>query len=130
MSSSKRTAFASYVRQLADQFGLKDWAIEVPETPPDGTAIAATWMAYGQRLARIHLSDKFLCDTPEDQRDTIVHELLHLHFAAMDGLVTDWLEADKHKAYSRMFEYGIDAIAIAVSPRLPLPGSKPKESSR
>lgn len=118
-----REDFAPYARQLAVRLGLRDWRIEIGDVPPPNSdsSEASTWTAYGQRRAEIYLSDRFLGASPEDQRDTVVHELLHLHFAAMDGLVTDWLEAVHQKSYSRMFEYVIEAVAVAIASLFPLP---------
>lgn len=118
-----RADFQPYVRSLADSIGLKDWKIQISEAPPPNSdsAEASTWTAYGQRRAEIYLSDRFLGSSSEEQRDTVVHELLHLHFAPMDGIVTDVVEAGPYKAYSRLFEYGIDAVAVAIAPRFLLP---------
>lgn len=121
MTEAERGRWLTYVRALADRMGLKDWTITVPSGPPVGQSDASTWMCYGRRVARIHLPDSFVHESPEEQRDTIVHELLHLHFNAMDGLVTDWLDGEKIKGYQRMFEHGIDAVAAALALHLPLP---------
>ena len=121
MTDAEREKWSAYVRDIADRIGLKDWTITVPGTPPRDHADASMWMCYGRRVARVHLPDSIRHEPPEEQRDIVVHELVHLHFAAMDGTVTDWLDEDKGKAYNRLFEYGIDAMAAALAPHMPLP---------
>jgi hypothetical protein len=124
MTDVERVRWQRYARDLADRMGLKDWTIEFPgerwHANDNGGSASAT-LAYGRRLIRIHLPDRFHCDSLEEQRDSIVHELVHCHFAMMDGMVEDWLDGEKYKAYRRAWEYGIDAMAAALAPHLPLP---------
>lgn len=117
----RRQKFLPYVRRCADIMGLKDWQIGVKDEAPKDNTIASVWMRYGGKEADVYLSDDFLGRTPEQQRTDIAHELTHLHFAPMDGMVREWLDDGKTKAYDRMFEYGIDAVGEMIAPFLPLP---------
>lgn len=121
MTDPRKQAFAAYLRELADRMGLKDWEITVKDGPPDDrSARCSVWMRYGGKQARTYLSEEFLRGTPEEQRADLVHELVHLHFAAMDGVVEDALSPEMYRAYQRLWEYGIDGIAEAWAPSLPL----------
>lgn len=116
-----RSEFLPYVRRLADLMGLKDWTVEIVDEAPSNDAEASTVMVYGRKLARIRFSAKFLDDTPEGQRETVVHELTHLHLMPMDGVISDLLNEEHYRIYMRFMEYGIDGIAEAWAPHLPLP---------
>jgi hypothetical protein len=121
MRDDERERWATYVRDIADRMGLKDWTITVPGAPPEDHDDASTRMSYGRKVARVYLPDSFRHETPEEQRDIIVHELVHPHFAAMDGMAEDWLDSDRYVAFLRMFEYGVDAMAAVIAPHMPLP---------
>jgi hypothetical protein len=125
MTDPRKQLFSPYVRQIADLMGLKDWIVHVGDGPPTASnANASTFLRYGAKDALIKLSEDFLNDPPAHQRITIVHELIHLHLAPADGLITDFLgdETDpRYKAYWRMMEYAIDGLAVAWAETLPLP---------
>lgn len=122
MRDERRQRFAPYVRLLADAMGLKDWEITVADGPPRSpTAHAGVFMHYGQRRADVHLGDSFLDEPPDRQRLHLAHELVHLHFAAVDGLAEDWLDDSRYAGFLRLFEYGVDAVATAWAPHLPPP---------
>ena len=118
-----RSDFCPYVRDLANRMGLRDWAFEIPRTQPDDTeANAAIFCAFGRKHGEIRLSDSFLEDsTPEEQRQTLCHELAHALFAPMHQFLRDTLDEHAFKAYLLLFEYGIDATADALAPHMPLP---------
>jgi hypothetical protein len=121
MTDPRKQAFAGYLRELAGRMGLKDWHVTISDDPPDDrSARCSVWMRYGGKQAKTYLSEEFLRGTPEEQRADLAHELLHLHFAAADGVIEDWLAADAYKAYQRLWEYGIDGVAEAWAPLLPL----------
>lgn len=117
----RRQRFLPYIRRCADLMGLKDWQVRVEDETSKDDTIAQAWMRYGGKEAHIYLSDDFLGRAPDRQRTDIAHELTHLHFAPMDGMVRQWLDEGKQQAYDRMFEYGIDAVGEMIAPFLPLP---------
>ena len=81
--------------------------------------------------AKIILGDSFRELSPSEQRDTIVHELLHCHFATVDEYVSDTVPVLIGKpaytawesAYDLMQERAIDNVAVAISALgvIPLP---------
>jgi hypothetical protein len=88
-------------------------------------------MAYGRRSATILLGEEYLKSSPADRRETLVHELLHLHFAHADELVSDSLGDLLGKsayevfesAHNLVMERAIDAVAVAIGDMgtIPLP---------
>lgn len=127
-----RKDFCPYVKELANKMGLRDWSFEIVREQPDvdssgGPSTAAIGCVYGRKMATIKLSDGFLEDaTPEEQRQTLCHELAHALFAPMHQFLHDELEGPAFKAYLLLMEYGIDATADAIAPHMPLPSMTEK----
>lgn len=121
MIDPRKQAFLPYLRSLADRMGLRDWEVKVADEPPrDSSASAGVFLPYGMRYVKVHLGESFLDGTPEERRTTLVHELVHVHFAAASGMAEDLIGDGERKCWLRMFEYGIDAVAEAWAPSLPL----------
>jgi hypothetical protein len=123
-----RKALIAYIRETADAVGLRDWEIRLSsERAADGKA-ASVQAAFGRKFARILIGKDFSDESPEDQRDTIVHELIHLHLEPAADMVYGDLEkilgrpADAvfTNGFDRQLEYAIDALASALAPHLPL----------
>lgn len=133
----------AYVDELKPLMELRDWDVTVVlredyegdcELPAEDEATASAETGLNRRWATIILHPPFFGDrTAEERRQTIVHELLHLHFSqawkfangeALPSLVRElpftagrfWLDA-----WSSAMEYGIDAIAQGWADQLPLP---------
>ena len=73
----------------------------------------------GRKYANLRLGECFLVDAAEEQRHTIVHELLHCHL----GPMTRMIEAHDGMPPAAMLalEYCVDGLADAIAPLLPLP---------
>lgn len=124
----ERKALGRYIRSVADEMGLRDWTLHLLREPCDEDCNAQTHMVYGRRTAHIRVSEGFRDREPEGIRQTVVHELTHLHFAAATSQAELDLEghlgAQAHgvfwNGWQRNFEYGIDATAVALAPHMPL----------
>lgn len=119
----------SYVDQLREPLRLLDWTVTVSDQAPVNPDHAASVETlYGRQMATICLSRDFLTDDPEEQRQTIVHELLHLHTnraknvfsRIVEGRTEGWLRlgGDFHR---EAIEYTTDILADIIAPFLPLP---------
>ena len=114
--------FADYVRVVANTLGLTDWEIKVRWGDLPDDTLARVHPSYARRSAEIIFGEAFLNSRPEEQRDTVVHELLHLHFSMADELVSDTLPSllgsPAFKAFENSLdlamEYAIDAIAVGI----------------
>lgn len=130
------TALEKYVRACADQMGLRDWTLRVdldePNSPErgDGKAWGASAEPLpGRKYGIITLGQGALDEGPEDLRETVVHELVHLHFAAMVDQIRNDLDAFIPNAtfevfnasFTRNLEYGVDGLAEVIAPSMPLP---------
>ena len=128
MKKRDRKALIAYVRETADNIGLRDWEIRLSGEPATEGKAASVQAAFGRKFARILVGKNFRNESPEDQRDTIVHELIHLHLEPAADMVYRDLEkilgrpADAvfTNGFDRQLEYAIDGLAGAISPSLPV----------
>lgn len=142
LTVARRRAFGTYVREVADRVGLRDWHLDLCYGSPtlsrpdyaqdDFTAICEP--TEGRRHAVITFSAEIVASAEasvdrEWLRQTVVHELVHLHLSALTSTVRrdlcDRLASDAYHLFERGFtrhlEHGIDAIAYAWAEELPLP---------
>lgn len=124
MIDPRRQRFAPYLRRLADLLALKDWRAEIIGRPAADHAIATVDLIYGRKLMQLRLSEDFLAASPEDQRHTVAHELIHCHLEAAWEIAADSLPEEARPGFVRMMEYGIDGLADAIAPLLPLPDAE------
>jgi hypothetical protein len=121
-------SLARYVDAIAADFGLRDWEITIlDETPDSATAIASCEAVFGRRVAHLRFSHAFFHSPPEDQRNTVIHELLHAHLAATDQAVEDHVgllgsesRVIARNTYNTTREYAVDALAAAIADKYPL----------
>ena len=122
-----------YVNKLKNMTGLSNWSITVSPKPSSLGSLAETEIVYGQNLAIMQFHKDFRKDTPEDLRATVVHELLHCHFAPMAEVISDMLAPEDddpkskgiHKSVVAVVEYEteriIDGISESIGKWLPTP---------
>lgn len=128
-----RRAVRRYVAELAEVAGLRDWTVEVeddPETPPHLYAHAE--VAYGRKHLVVRLGEEFWKGSPEEQRSTAIHELMHAHLDCVMGVVRDletqlgsWLFEVINEQAKRQNENATDAVAEVIAKWLPLPPARP-----
>lgn len=127
MNEQQRAALDSYVRQVADQLGLRDWTFSILEDPCSDDSCALCTPTYGRRLATLEFCAEFRNHDAATQRHTVVHELLHCVFAPEQdhvrlGLVKHLSQSTYdafYEAYQLMHEYAIDGLADSVAPLMP-----------
>lgn len=128
-SEAQFRSMAQYVIDRAQELGLRDWRIEVERQGRTGERVLAhAEVTYGRRCITITLGELFWEESAEDQRDTVVHELLHAHLDGPAAVVRDMGQQlgdfissvleDNHK---RQTELACDAIATAIARHFPLP---------
>lgn len=129
-------ALADYVRDLADRMRLADWVFFVssdPEAMPgdgiDDVRCGTFAGTYGRKSARIWINAEWWKEvSPEERRETIVHEVLHAHFHSSHETVSQMVTTHPRRTadallgiYDVQSEYAVDAIAHVLAPFLPLP---------
>lgn len=111
-----------YVRRLADLMTLRDWRFAVVDEAADQGHNAQVSVTYGQKHARIWFAWDFAAKPPDEQRYVVVHELLHCHFDMADRIAGHGLKGGRKNAIRITLEHGVDDVARALAPHLPLPG--------
>jgi hypothetical protein len=124
-----RDQLRTYLRELADLVGLRDWTINVLETPPSNPEHAASIdVRYGRKYVNIDFLPEWASWPAEDLRQTCVHELLHCHINHVRWPINNIQELVGHAIYTPLYEsvtdyieYAVDAIASEWAKTLPLP---------
>lgn len=122
-----------YVAILQPLLRLHQWTIEVQfQYPNSESAIAESDVVRGRWLGTIRFNDVHFQHPPEEQRNTVVHELLHIVTCNERRVVWEAYECEvpgekksvAWKAYDFEQEMVMDHLAAVLAPFLPLP---PKE---
>lgn len=119
-----------YMRDRADELGLRDWHLFLTHIPPDDEdADGICTPTEGRKHATIKVCRDFKEQLkPDAQRAVIIHELLHCHFqAAVDMVRVDLPRLLGQPAYDvffpafrRSMEYAVDGITDAIADKFPL----------
>lgn len=128
MTKRERKTLAEYVRWVADQLELRDWTIHLEHIPCDPERAGEAECVRYRRDIHISVNHRFRDYPPEEQRETIVHELLHAHHEACWRMVQADLAEPLGKiayyvfcdAYRANMEHCVDALAKALSKHMPL----------
>ena len=76
----------------------------------------------GQKYATVRFDDSHFSTTREQQRNTVVHELIHCQLAVYVYAVEK--KTDKDSVLHMLMEYTVDALAAAFAPFVALPSEK------
>ena len=130
LSKAEKRAIGRYVREIADLYGLRDWTVEVSDhEPKESDTLAEVTVTPGRHFASIGFAKRYLDESPENQREIVVHELSHIHFeggwAVLRHDLADYLGqmAYDHSmaSFGRQMEMGIDGVAHSIAAHFPLP---------
>lgn len=126
---AKKETTVEYTRKIAVSMGLGGWVIEECADPASEGCLAEIEPTYGQHHAKLSLCGNWNDLPAEEQRNTIVHELIHVALAPLSQLSYDIVEAldegsskTARAALNLAEEYVVDALAEAWAPYMPLPG--------
>lgn len=128
MTKRDRAELGRYMRAIADEMELRDWTVTVGDGYCGDDLEAEAHCVNGQRHVAITFGEHFRGREPEDQRETVVHELIHAHLDVCWKMVqTDLAEALGKPvyyvfcdSYRRAMEYSVDALAKTIARHMPL----------
>ena len=127
MTERQYRSLARYISTLAVELGLRDWTFNFHREPCEDTALAMVDTVYGRKIANVSVCADFLHQPPETQRNAIVHELIHVHFAQERQAADDGFGLLGHEArtlaadaFRLGHEYGVDGLAEAIAKNYPL----------
>lgn len=128
MKGRDRKELHRYIRWVADAMELRDWTLVLSRIDAEDGDNGHINLTYGRKLATIRLCSDFRTMEPEQQRHTIVHELVHCHLEPAHNMVGNDLEkmlgkpADQvfYDGFRRQAEYATDALASAIAKHMPL----------
>jgi hypothetical protein len=137
LSDRLRAELGAYLALAAGVLRLDGWTVTVAAEPADDDAVAQIDAPWAQRRAVVRIGAEFWRSGPEDQRDALVHELLHLvvmpAWQLIDELLDDELSARAARVawlgFTQHMEYSIDQLAAVIGPQLPLPSFVPDPSA-
>jgi len=127
----------AYVREMADRLELRDWTTFLHrEVQTTGEYTASMSCTYGRKFVHIYIAESFFEMTLEAQRQTIAHELIHVHFYGwrwafnnLQKILSGTTFAIVENSIRDQEELAVDAMADAIARYLPLP-TKPNRRKR
>lgn len=127
MTKRDRKALLAYLRWMANEIELRDWTVVLEHDPCDRGATGHARCITGQREVRISVCAGFRDLAPGEQRETIVHELIHVHTEVCWRMVHTDLSEPLGKiayyvfcdSYRRAMEYEVDALSKALAKHMP-----------
>jgi hypothetical protein len=138
MKKRDRAELKRYIRWIANEMELRDWTIFLAGESCENENLATCALVFGQKYATIRVCKDFRTLDADQQRKTVVHELLHCHWHAAWEMVDRDLEkalgaqADLlfSAGFNRNAEHALDATAAALAkhlPRIDWPEAKAKK---
>ena len=121
-------ALEAYVAELQEALGITVWKITVVREASDVEAWADINPHEQAESAELRVSYDFWKQTPEHQREILIHEMLHIVTARLDQTVESIEEAFGKviwAIYEPLFEDAtervVDHLAKVIAPSVPLP---------
>ena len=130
LTTEQADIIQAYINQLRELMGLHRWDIYVAAKRAPKDARAAIHPADGRAVAALSLCKGWLDSDPDDMRNDIVHELIHvIHRDQTDLVRMVACEAiPKQAAYDVLWaafrlatEVMVDHLASVIAPTMPLP---------
>lgn len=125
---TKTNWLCKYVAEIQYRLFRRDIRVTIDSRHSDEGTYAQVSPHEQAQEAVIRFSPDFFNDTREGQRDTVVHELLHLHFVNFDDVAHAWVDklapvdyAMLRRMLVRAEERTVDIMSKIISPHMPLP---------
>lgn len=118
LSQDDWNGIGKYVAYIKDGLGLQNWAVHISGKPCEKEYEASIAPVYGRKHATLFLSRNWPTFSLHDQKHTIIHEMLHLHFFDLQSTVerlSDVLSEDTFhitwEAHTEALEYAVDHLS-------------------
>lgn len=111
-----------YIWQIAEMLGLKGWDIYLTHASSDEGVNASIHPVYGRYVAGLSVNKKWFEYNSEVQRNTIIHELLHVvHNRQTEVIRTTKQRDEVWITFNRETELMVDHLATSLEGLFPLP---------
>ena len=139
-SANRRDRVTRFVTVAQQRLRLTDWTVRVDfDTPAGADELATINPMPAQKHATLRLGPLFLALNAHDQRQTLVHELIHCHLFRLSQSVTRMVEQLDENGprplatvmLSDEIEWATDALAdvfVTLMADQPVPASPPAGS--
>ena len=124
-ASDNRDWLEPYILDIAQRMGLTHWRVKLGDEGPTEGCSATVHIQGESRRAVVLIGEP---DDAEDLRDSVVHELMHIHLHEMEAAL---LQTEQHfnpaawdivrRNHHNQLEQAICAITLAWAALLPLP---------
>lgn len=128
MTRAQKNALERYISEVQQIMNLGQWKIELSDVPSEEDALAEIEVSENLWQAKIRVAHGFFKEKQDEQRDTIVHELIHVHTAGierardrMEKTLGDLAWPIFQASMENEVERAVDALAKVVSQSVPLP---------
>ena len=121
-TSEEADALQTYIWKIRDMLGLQGWDIFLTLAHSTDDANASVHPIYGRYTAGISVNKNWFNYPLEVQRNTIIHELLHVvHHRQTEVIRTTKQRDEVWITFNRETEYMVDHLATAIEDLFPLP---------
>lgn len=115
-------AIQLYIDKLAGLLGLGQWDVFLSLSSADPGTNASVHPVYGRRVCPISVNRDWWSYSPRVQRNTIVHELLHIvHNAQTEVIRTSPTSTWMWRTFERETELMVDHLAGVLAEYMPWP---------
>lgn len=139
MNDAQHAALLSYVGEARNALYLQAYEVNLRrDEPSDRTALASVEPVDGRLVANLYIAPGFWSQTPEEQRQTVVHELVHVIQREMTDVIRlgAWIRHVGQGTYDATWEAfrdqvekQCDRLATIIAPLVPVPElERPEET--
>ena len=133
LSDAEHARWEGYVRDLGDALLLRDWELDLSRENAGNENWASIKVSDVENQATLRFGLEWGQHAPEEQREFLVHELMHVHAdrpaRVMAQLAEQWSENSAcqfaREAHRKETEILVNTLARLLAPTLPLPPEAP-----
>lgn len=121
-STEQSNALQTYIWKIRDMLGLQTWDVYLTAAPSSDDCNASIHPVYGRHSAGLSVNKNWYSLSPEVQRNTIIHELLHVAHNRQTEVIRTTKQRDEvWVTFERETELMVDHLATALEDLFPLP---------